>query len=259
MYLQLDSSLLDAARAACVALPAAGLPPLLRRLRSPGWALLVPMSIVAVACLVAVSSAGADALARAALLLVPPGCALAFGWAAHGARPRLAVLAVPLLGRRRGGPGGDCGRGCAHRADRRRLRDVGSPARGLRPDRAARGRRGGDGGDRRLVPLRPPRRPAGRAVPRGRRGTRLAAAADRRTGRRLLRLRGLLRLRPRRRDLRPRAPRAGLRRGGDVPVDAGLQPAVPGRRLAAGDGPPAVVLLAVRPCRPAPASGRHRR
>jgi hypothetical protein len=96
-YLHLDSSLLDAARAACVALPAAGLPPLLQRLRSRGWAVVAPISIVACIGAIAVSSAGAPALAWAALLLVPPGCALALGWAAHGARPWLAVLAVPLL------------------------------------------------------------------------------------------------------------------------------------------------------------------
>ena len=32
-----------------------------------------------------------------ALLLVPPGCALALGWAAHGAPPWMAALVVPLL------------------------------------------------------------------------------------------------------------------------------------------------------------------
>jgi hypothetical protein len=97
VYLQLDTSLLDAARAACVALPAAGLPPVLSRFRSRGWALVAPLSIVAVAGALAAWSAGAQGLAWAALLLVPPGCALALGWAAHGARPWLAPLAVPLL------------------------------------------------------------------------------------------------------------------------------------------------------------------
>ena len=87
----LDSVVLDAARAACVALPAAGLPRGLGRLRSRGWALVAPISIVAVLL------AGAHAATWTALLLVPPGCALALGWAAHGARPWLAVLAVPLL------------------------------------------------------------------------------------------------------------------------------------------------------------------
>jgi hypothetical protein len=97
LYLQLDNSLLDAARAACVALPAAGLPPLLLRLRSRGWAFVAPVSIVAVAGAIAVWSGGAQALAWAALLLVPPGCALALGWAAHGSRPWASVLALPLL------------------------------------------------------------------------------------------------------------------------------------------------------------------
>ena len=97
VYLHLDSSLLDAARAACVALPAAGLPPALRRLRSRGWALVAPGSIIAVAIGLAVWSAGAETLAWVALLLVPPGCALALGWAAHGARAWLGALALPLL------------------------------------------------------------------------------------------------------------------------------------------------------------------
>ena len=97
MYLHLDSTLLDAARAACVAVPAAGLPLLLRRARSRGWALVAPVSIVAVVCALAVWSGGAQALAWAALLLVPPGFALALGWAAHGGRPWAAALAVPLL------------------------------------------------------------------------------------------------------------------------------------------------------------------
>ena len=97
MFVHLDSTLLDAARAACVALPAAGVPAVLQRLRSRGWALVAPVSILACIGAIAVSSAGASALAWAALLLVPPGCALAFGCAAHGARPWLAVLAVPLL------------------------------------------------------------------------------------------------------------------------------------------------------------------
>jgi hypothetical protein len=97
VYLHLDSSLLDAARAACVALPAAGVPLVLQRLRSRGWALVAPASIVAVVCALAVWSEGAEALAWVALMLVPPGCALALGWATHGARPWAAALAVPLL------------------------------------------------------------------------------------------------------------------------------------------------------------------
>jgi hypothetical protein len=97
VFVHLDSTLLDAARAACVALPAAGVPAVLQRLRSRGWALVAPVSILACIGAIAVSSAGASALAWTALLLVPPGCALALGWAAHGARPWMAALALPLL------------------------------------------------------------------------------------------------------------------------------------------------------------------
>jgi hypothetical protein len=97
MYFQLDDALLDAARAACVALPGAGIPPVLQRLRSRGWALVAPVSILAAAAALAAWSAGAQVLAWVALLLVPPGCALALGWAARGGRPWLALLAAPLL------------------------------------------------------------------------------------------------------------------------------------------------------------------
>jgi hypothetical protein len=97
VYLHLDSSLLDATRAATMALPAAGLPRGLGMLRRRGWALVAPLSILVVAAAIELSSANADALAWIALLLVPPGCALALGWAARGARPWLAVAALPLL------------------------------------------------------------------------------------------------------------------------------------------------------------------
>jgi hypothetical protein len=98
VYLDLDNSLLDAARAACVALPAAGVPAALRSLRGRGWALVAPLSIGVVTAAVALWSGGAQTLSWLALLLVPPGCALALGWAARGARPPLALLAVAALG-----------------------------------------------------------------------------------------------------------------------------------------------------------------
>jgi len=44
-----------------------------------------------------VSAASAHVLTWIALLLVPPGCAVALGWAAHGARPWMAVLVGPML------------------------------------------------------------------------------------------------------------------------------------------------------------------
>ena len=46
MYFDLDTFVLDAAQALCVALPAAGLPAFLLRLRGRGWALVAPLSVV---------------------------------------------------------------------------------------------------------------------------------------------------------------------------------------------------------------------
>jgi hypothetical protein len=88
---------LDAAQALCVALPAAGIPAFLLRLTGRGWALVAPVSVVLSVVAIAAASASADVLTWIALLLVPPGCALALGWAAHGARPAFALAVVPLL------------------------------------------------------------------------------------------------------------------------------------------------------------------
>jgi hypothetical protein len=92
-----DNFVLTLAQAACVALPAAGLPVWAWRFRSRGWALVAPLSIAVVVGAIAAVPATADLLTWVALILVPVGAALAFGWASHGARPRLALLAVPLL------------------------------------------------------------------------------------------------------------------------------------------------------------------
>ena len=97
MYFEWDTFVLDAAQALCVALPAAGLPAFLLRLTGRGWALIAPVSVVLSVVAIAAASASADVITWIALLLVPPGCALALGWAAHGARPWLAVAVVPLL------------------------------------------------------------------------------------------------------------------------------------------------------------------
>jgi hypothetical protein len=97
MYFEPDTFVLDAAQAACVGLPAAGLPAFLLRLTGRGWALIAPVSVVASVLAIAAAEAGADVITWIALLLVPPGCALALGWAAHGARPWLAIAVVPLL------------------------------------------------------------------------------------------------------------------------------------------------------------------
>ncbi|HEV2814604.1 MAG TPA: hypothetical protein VGW10_15220 [Solirubrobacteraceae bacterium] len=97
MWFQLDNAALDAAQAVCIALPAAGLPAALARLRGRGWALVAPLSIFVSVAIIALWSASADLLAWIALILVPPGCALALGWAARGARAALALLAVPIV------------------------------------------------------------------------------------------------------------------------------------------------------------------
>jgi hypothetical protein len=97
MWFEFDTFVLDAAQALCVALPAAGIPAFLLRLGGRGWALVAPVSVVLSVVAIAAASASADALTWIALVLVPIGCALALGWAAHGARPWLALAVVPLL------------------------------------------------------------------------------------------------------------------------------------------------------------------
>jgi hypothetical protein len=97
MWFHADNLVLTVLQALCVALPAAGLPVWLERARRGAWALVLPLSIVV--CIVAISlvPASADVYTWMALLGVPVGAALALGWAMHGARPPLAILAVPLL------------------------------------------------------------------------------------------------------------------------------------------------------------------
>ena len=97
MYFEADTSLLDAAQALCVALPAAGVPVWLARLRGRGWSLVAPLSVIVTVIAISLTAASADVFTWIALILVPAGCALALGWAAHGARPWMAVLVVPLF------------------------------------------------------------------------------------------------------------------------------------------------------------------
>jgi hypothetical protein len=97
MWFDLDTFVLDAAQALCVALPAAGIPAFLLHLGGRGWALIAPLSVVLSVAAIGAATASADVLTWIALLLVPPGCALALGWAAHGARPWLSLAVVPLL------------------------------------------------------------------------------------------------------------------------------------------------------------------
>jgi hypothetical protein len=92
-----DNFALTAAQAACVALPAAGIPAWARRFRTRGWALVAPLSIAVVVGAISVLPSAADGLTWVALVLVPTGGALAAGWAARGARSWYAMLAVPAL------------------------------------------------------------------------------------------------------------------------------------------------------------------
>jgi hypothetical protein len=110
MWFDLDTFVLDSAQALCVALPAAGIPAVLLRLGGRGWALVAPLSVVLSVAAIGAATASADAFTWIALLLVPPGCALALGWAMHGARPWLALAVVPLLVAALAGPDDPLGR-----------------------------------------------------------------------------------------------------------------------------------------------------
>jgi len=92
-----SSSALDAAQAAMVALPAAGLPRMLARFAGKWWALIPPISIIAVVYAITVLPGVADGLTWLALLACPPLAALTLGWAMHGARPWYALAVVPAL------------------------------------------------------------------------------------------------------------------------------------------------------------------
>jgi hypothetical protein len=97
VYFDLDTAVLDAAQALCVALPAAGAPAIVQRLRGKGWALVGPLAVVATVVAITLAEASADVITWIAFLLIPPGCALALGWAMHVARPWLAPVAALLL------------------------------------------------------------------------------------------------------------------------------------------------------------------
>src|SRR4051812_8651743 len=97
MWFSSDNLVLTVAQAACVAAPAAGVPAWAARFRTGAWAIVLPASIALVVAGIQLLPATADVLTWVALLLVPVGCALAAGWAMHGARPALALVAAPLL------------------------------------------------------------------------------------------------------------------------------------------------------------------
>jgi hypothetical protein len=89
-------------QAGCVAAPRALDPDwagarLLRRFRGRGWAAIPIASIVGVIFLIRYTPDSATWISDLALVAVPLLAALALGWAARGARPWYAVLAVGLF------------------------------------------------------------------------------------------------------------------------------------------------------------------
>jgi hypothetical protein len=109
----LANSVLIAAQALLVALPAGGIPERLARFGGPSWSALLPLSIVVVVVAIALEPAVADGLTWLALIAIPPLAAVALGWAARGARPALALLAAPLLLLAVADSGGLAGDACA--------------------------------------------------------------------------------------------------------------------------------------------------
>jgi hypothetical protein len=94
----LSIACLSVLQGALVALPSRVEWAPLRRLRAGGWALVLPLSIVAfVAIARAAETASAEGLTYLALVAVPPLAALALGWLSHGARPRRALWAGALF------------------------------------------------------------------------------------------------------------------------------------------------------------------
>jgi hypothetical protein len=91
------NSFLLAYQALLVALTGAGIPPWLDRLKSRGWALILPVSIAGVVAGIAIFPQLANGLTWIALILVPPGAVLALAWAIHGAKPALGLIAAALF------------------------------------------------------------------------------------------------------------------------------------------------------------------
>jgi hypothetical protein len=88
---------LSLVQAALVAAPRAPGTPLLERLNSRWWALVLPLSIAVVVSAIALESASAKFLTYLAVVAVPPLAALALALFVRRGRPALAALAVPLF------------------------------------------------------------------------------------------------------------------------------------------------------------------
>jgi hypothetical protein len=86
-----------AAQAATVAAPGAERFPWLARLTSRWWAAIPLGAIVGTVVGVGAESGTADVLTWLALITTPPLAAIAFGYAARGARPALALAVLPLF------------------------------------------------------------------------------------------------------------------------------------------------------------------
>ena len=92
----LSIGVLSLVQALLVAAPKPPPTDLLDRLQSRWWALVLPLSIVAVISAIALDSASARFLTYLALVAVPPLAAAALAWLIRGGRPQPALL-VPAL------------------------------------------------------------------------------------------------------------------------------------------------------------------
>lgn len=92
---------LDVLQAACVLLPAAGLPAWLARQRIASlnrwWALVLPASIVVCVGGIALVPSSADFYTYLALFAVPPLGVAALAWGARGARPAFGAIGLVLV------------------------------------------------------------------------------------------------------------------------------------------------------------------
>lgn len=93
----LSIATLSLAQAALVALPRPAVSPALARLGGRWWALVPPGSIALVVAAIALESDTAQGMTYLALFAVPPLAALALGGLIRGARPALAIFALPLF------------------------------------------------------------------------------------------------------------------------------------------------------------------
>ncbi len=99
---------------ALVALPVRLRAPFLGRLRTGGWAFVLPVSVVAFVAIARLAEqASAQGLTYLALIAVPPLAALALAGLARGGRPRRAVVAGALFGLAWADRGGLAGDGAA--------------------------------------------------------------------------------------------------------------------------------------------------